>query len=258
MPRFRSLVLLAAFAALAFAASPASARRLEDVKASGTIAVCANPNALPFASRKGPTHGFQLDLAEALAHQLGVSLTREWVISRYDMFRAHCDIVVDSIADRDVEARAGMQLSKPYRHSGVMLAVRPGDHTRSIADLKHRRVGVLVSSIAAMNLNQRGIDTLPGLFESDLLDLLAKHEVDAAAVTEASIGYYNLRHPKAHFRAVDIFHGDPDLSWNVAIALHKPDPALVQAVDVALTHLIDDGTVTRVYARYGITLLPPK
>jgi polar amino acid transport system substrate-binding protein len=258
MPQPRPIILLAALASLALAASPAAARRLEDVKTSGTIAVCANPNALPFASRKGPRHGFQLDLAEALAHQLGVSLTREWVISRYDMFRAHCDIVMDSIADRDVQARAGMELSKPYRRSGVMLAVRPGDHTRSIADLKHRRVGVLVSSIAAMTLDQRGIDTLPGLFESDLLDLLAKHEVDAAAVTEASVGYYNLQHPKAHFRVVDIFNGDPDLSWNVAIAMHKPDPALLQAVDDALTHLIADGTVKRVYARYGITLLPPR
>jgi polar amino acid transport system substrate-binding protein len=258
MPQPRSIVLLAALASLALAASSASARRLEDVKASGTIAVCANPNALPFASRKGPSHGFQLDLAEAVAHQLGVSLTREWVISRYDMFRAHCDMVVDSIADTEVQARAGMQLSQPYRRSGVMLAVRPGDHTRSIADLKHRRVGVLVSSIAAMTLDKRGVDTLPGLFESDLLDLLAKHEVDAAAVTEASVGYYNLRHPKAHFRVVDIFSCDPDLSWNVAIAMHKPDPALRQAVDAALTHLIADGTVKRVYARYGIAVLPPR
>jgi polar amino acid transport system substrate-binding protein len=139
-----------------------------------------------------------------------------------------------------------------------VLAVRAGDHIRTLADLAHRHVGVLVSSIAAMTLDKRGIDTVPGVFEDDLLDMLAKREVDAAAVTAASIGYYNLRHPKAKLHIVDVFAGDPDLSWNVAVGLRKPDPALRQAIDVAITHLIDDGTVKRVYARYGIVVQPPQ
>jgi polar amino acid transport system substrate-binding protein len=252
---------LLAFAALLLSAglaAPASARALADIKSSGTIALCAHPNALPFASKNGRRHGFQVDLAEALAHQLGVTLTREWIITRYDLFRAPCDIVMDSIADVDALAESGLQMSMPYRRSGVALALRAGDRTRSLDQLGRRKVGVLTSSIAAMTLDKRGIDTVPGLFEDELLTMLEKGQVDAAAVTPASAGWFNLRHPEARLRLVDVFDGNPDLSWNVAVGMRRPDAELRQAIDAALARLLADGTVKRVYARYGVELEPPR
>jgi polar amino acid transport system substrate-binding protein len=239
-------------------AAPALPRTLDDVRASGTIALCAHPNSLPFASKDGSRHGFQVELAEALARQLGVSLTQEWVITRYDLFRAPCDIVMDSIADPEAQAESGLQLSSPYRRSGVALALRSDEKIRSLADLGGRKVGVLTSSIAAMTLNQRGIDTVPGLFEDEILAMLAKGEIDAAAVTPTSVGYFNLRHPEAKLRLVYAFEGDPDLAWNVAVGMRRPDAALRQAIDAALARLIADGTVKRVYARYGIEVQPPR
>jgi polar amino acid transport system substrate-binding protein len=238
----------------------AEARSLAAIKDSGTIAVCAHPNALPFASKDGKRHGFQVELAEALAKELGVSLTREWVITRYDLFRAPCDIVMDSIADRAAQADSGLQLSRPYRRAGVVLAVREDERrVRSLAELTgSRRVGVLTSSIAAMTLNARGIDTVPGLFEDEILAMLARREIDAAAVTPTSLGYYNLRHPQHKLRAIDAFAAEADLVWNVAVGMRRPDPMLQQAVDTAIAHLIEDGTVRRVYARYGVTVEAPQ
>jgi polar amino acid transport system substrate-binding protein len=238
----------------------ANARSLAAIKDSGTITVCAHPNALPFASKDGKRHGFQVELAEAVAKELGVSLTREWVITRYDLFRANCDIVMDSIADRAAQADSGLQLSRPYRRGGVVLAVRDGERTvRSLGELTGtRRVGVLASSVAAMTLNERGVDTVPGLFEDEILGMLSRREIDAAAVTPTSLGYYNLRHPHQKVRAIDAFAGEPDLVWNVAVGMRRPDPTLQQAIDAAITHLIDDGTVKRVYARYGIAVEPPQ
>jgi polar amino acid transport system substrate-binding protein len=258
MPPVRSNAIILALLGAALLASPAAARTLEDIKSSGTIALCAHPNSLPFASKDGHRHGFQVELAEALAHQLGVSLTRDWIISRYDLFRAPCDIVMDSIADAEAQEDSGLQISKPYRRSGVALAVRAGDKTRSLADLAHRKVGVLTSSIAAMTLNERGIDTVPALFEDEVLSMLAKGEVDAAAVTPTSVGYFNMRHPAAKLGLVYVFDGQPDLSWNVAVGMRKPDAELRQAIDAAMTHLVADGTVKRIYAHYGVEVLPPR
>ena len=258
MSRTRPFLLIVALLGAALAAPPAIARALQDIKSSGTIAVCAHPNSLPFASKNGTHHGFQVELAEALAHELGVSLTRDWIISRYDLYRAHCDIIMDSIADPEAAASSGLKLSKPYRRSGVALAVRAGDKTRSLDDLAHRKVGVLTSSLAAMTLNQRGIDTVPALFEDELLAMLARGEIDAAAVTPTSVGYFNLRHPKAKLRIVYAFDSDPDLSWNVAVGMRKPDPALSQAIDAALAKLVADGTVKRVFGHYGVLVQPPR
>jgi polar amino acid transport system substrate-binding protein len=115
---------------------------------------------------------------------------------------------------------------------------------------------VLTSSIAAMKLNQAGVETLPGLFEDELLDMLAKRELAAAAITRTSAEYYNARHPSAKLQLVDLFAGQPDLSWNVAVGLRRPDEALRKAVDAAMAKLIADGTVQRVYGHYGIAVQP--
>jgi polar amino acid transport system substrate-binding protein len=254
------LAVTAAVLALLANAGPVAARSLEDVKSSGVLGLCAHPNALPFASKDGKRHGFQVDLAEALAKELGVSLNRDWVITRYDLFRTQCDIVMDSIADVQAQAESGLQLSKPYRRSAVALAVRGNEpDIRSLDDLRgHRQVGVLASSIAAMTLDQKGIETVPALFEDEMLEMLAKGEIDAAAVTESSAGYYNLRHPKAKLRLLYVFDGEPNLAWNVAVGMRRPDDELRRAVDAALDHLIADGTVKRIYASYGIELIPPR
>jgi polar amino acid transport system substrate-binding protein len=245
---------------LAAAATPAESRTLADVESSGVIGLCAHPNSLPFARKDGERHGFQVEMAEALAKRLGVKLDRDWVISRYDLNRTQCDIVMDSIADREAQEDSGLQLSKPYRRSGVALAVRARDtKTRSLDDLGgEHKVGVLTSSLAAMTLDERGIDTVPGLFEDEMLTMLVKGEVDAAAVTATSVGYYNLRHPNAKLRLVDAFNGDPDLSWNVAVGMRRPDAELREAIDNALTALLADGTVKRVFAHYGVELLPAR
>ena len=43
------------------------ARSLDAIKARGVLSVCANPNALPFSSRKGERRGIEVELAETLA-----------------------------------------------------------------------------------------------------------------------------------------------------------------------------------------------
>ena len=50
----------------------------------------------------------------------------------------------------------------------------------------------------------------------------------------------------------------PALSWNVAVGMRRPDDALKDAIDAALVRLTKDGTIVAIYARYGVTLQPPK
>jgi polar amino acid transport system substrate-binding protein len=250
------MILLAAIAA----PLPAAARSLAAVKEGGAITVCAHPNSLPFASKDGKQHGFQIELAEALAHRLGVSLTRDWIITGYDLARTDCDIVMDSIADPEAQADSGLRLSKPYRRSGVALAVPMS--VKTLVSLKdfdgHGKIGVMAGSIAAMTLGRRGIETVPDLFEDELLTMLVNHEINAAAVTPTSVGYYNLTHRHPKLRLVYAFDDEPNLSWNVAVGMRRPDQALKEAIDKAIDGLLADGTIKRIYARYGVELRPPK
>lgn len=231
-----------------------SARSLTSIRDRGTLSLCAHANALPFSSRRGERSGFQIELAEALAAQLGVKLSVEWVTTGHQFAAADCDIVLDSIAVPEAQEERRLRLSKPYQHSGVALVFG----SRSVglggfSDLGPRhRVAVQVGSLAAMRLDRQGVRLSSFAFEDEMLEAVARGEVDAAAVSPASAGYFNVTHSATPLRIVDAYEKEPELAWDIAVGLRRSDDALRSAVDAAIDRLLADGTIRRIYARYGI------
>jgi polar amino acid transport system substrate-binding protein len=252
------LIVLVTLLAL-FGATNATARSLEAIRQRGALTLCAHPNALPFASRHGAVPGFQVEIARALAKQLGVSLEQQWVVNSFQYRRAGCDIVLDAIADRAALAEVGLRMSRPYHRSGVALAVAARSSVASLSDLgSSQRVGVQVGSMASMMLGKQGTKISPFAFEDEIMDALAKGEIDAAAVTPAAIGWFNRTHPDGPVRRIPAFEDDPNLNWNVAVGMVSPDEKLRQGVDAALEALLADGTLARIYANYDVELQPPQ
>ena len=246
-------------AAVIGAMGPAQARSLDAIRASGEIGLCAHPNSLPFASKAGDPPGFQVELGQALARDLGVSLRLDWIITQYQMRSAGCDIVLDVIADPEAQGETHLRISKPYYRTGVALAVPTSSKLTSFKSLdEHTKVGVQVGSVAAMIIGQRHVPTSTFGFEVDSLEALANHEIDAAAVTPTAAGYYNLTHPEKTVRILDLDESEPNLSWNVAVGMVRPDDKLREAIDAALTLLGADGTIDRIYRRYGVALQLPR
>lgn len=239
-------------------AAPVAARTLAEVQARGLISQCANPDSLPHASNNVDTPGFQIEIGRALAKALGVPLQLDWIVARMRAGLVDCDMLLDVIADPDTQ-RSPIMLSHAYQKSGVALALRPGSDTvRGFADLApDQRVGVMVNSLASKLLNQRGLHTVPYAFESDMVADLGKGEIDAAAVSPASIAYYIQTHPGTSVRYVHAYDSEPELRWNLAVGLRRSDQALLDAVNAALDRLIQDGTLARIYAHYGIEYRQP-
>ncbi|WP_065756925.1 substrate-binding periplasmic protein [Bradyrhizobium paxllaeri] len=238
---------------------PAQARSLDMIRSTGVIGLCAHPNSLPFASKAGDPPGFQVELGQALARELGVSLKLDWIITRYQMRSAGCDILLDVIADREAQSETNLRISKPYYRTGVALAVPSASTLTSFKSLnEHTKVGVQVGSMAAMVIGQRRVPTSTFGFEIDSLEALANHEIDAAAVTPTVAGYFNLTHPDKALRILDRDESEANLNWNVAVGIVRPDDSLRDAIDAALERLRGDGTVERIYRRYGVILQSPK
>jgi polar amino acid transport system substrate-binding protein len=255
------LVLALALAgAIGFGAAPGvAARALEDIQRLGVISLCAPPNALPFASKRGERRGYQIELAQALADRLGVGLTVEWVTLAMQYSSVDCDLVMDAIADPEADTESPLRWSVPYQRSGVALAVRPGaDDIKGIESLDGHRVGVLIGSVAHMYLDQHGAHAIPYGFEDDMLAALGSGEIDAAAVTALSAGYYNLQHPSAQVRLIYAYEAVPELGWDLAVGMRRSDRFLREAVDDAVQAMLADGTFDRIYASYGIEHRPPE
>ena len=216
--------------------------------------VCANPNALPFSSKSGERRGFELELGEALAKELGVALEVGWVIFPFHVPRVDCDILFNSIVDRETAEDAHLRLSRPYTVSGVAIALRRGiEGIKGFGDLKKgQRVGAIVGSLASVRLGQKGLPTIPFTFEDEMLEALGKGELDAALATPATIGYYNLNHKDAPVTLVRDNESMPELRWEVAVGMRKADDALVAEINAALDHMLAEGIISRIYASYGI------
>ena len=254
---FVARALLLSFLAAGFA-MPAAARPLADIQARGEISMCANPDALPHASNKPDTPGFQIEIGRALAAALKVQLRVDWIVPRLRASLVDCDMLFDTIADPAAQ-RGPIKLSRSYQKSGVALALRAGnDSVQRFEDLPSgKRVGVMINSLASMRLNQRGLSTVPYAFEPDMVADLAKGELDACAVSPATIAYYIHAHPGTALRYVHAYDAEPELRWSLAVGLRRSDDALVDAVNAALDRLMGDGTLARIYATYGVEYRRP-
>ncbi len=258
-PMIIRIGLLAAAVLSSFLAGAADARTLAAIKERGMLLLCAHPNSLPFASKKDAPPGFQIELGRAIAKELGVILDPEWVVSPIQVFRTDCDILLDSIIEATADANQGITVSKPYYRGGVGLAVRADSQVKGLSSLSAQtKVGVLASSVIEMKLSERGVPISVFAFEDDMLASLTAGEIDVAAVTGLSAGYYNSQHPDKAVVIIPPDDSDPDFVWNVGVGMRRSDPTLRDAINEALAHLAENGTLRSIYANYGITLLPPK
>lgn len=234
-------------------------RTLAAVKESGTIRMCAHPNSLPFASRTAEPPGFQVELGRKIAEALGVSLTTDWILISYQLPRTDCDFILDMIDAPDAPSDFGIKLSKPYYRSGVVLAVPMGSAITSYASLNgHTKVGVQTGSLAAMMLDKRHVPISIFGFDTDMLEAVASHEVDAAAVSPVSAGYYNSQHPDHPVTVLRPDEAERDLVWNIAVGMRRPDAALMDAMNGVVGRLLADGTIARIYGRYGVVVQGPR
>jgi polar amino acid transport system substrate-binding protein len=229
------------------------AKPLADIQAAGEISVCANPNALPFASEKGDPPGFQIEIARAIAKELGVKLRTAWIVPRRRATDLDCDLLMDTILLPGIQPPS-IKTSAPYQRSGVALVFAPGrDPAPTYAELKRgTRIGILHNSVASMIISRTPATMVPFGFEEDMLDAVAKGEVDAGAVSTSSAGYFNLRNPDRKIAVVHAEDAEPELRWTVGVGMRRADEALVQRVNQAITALLSDGTIAAIYSRYGI------
>jgi polar amino acid transport system substrate-binding protein len=248
----RSALGLCAAAFLAFAA-PVFAKSWADIQAAGEISVCANPNALPFASDKQDSPGFQIEITRAIAQQLSVRLRTAWIVPRIRAALVDCDLLMDTILVPGVQPPS-LKTSIPYQRSGVALAFAPGRQpVKTYGELKRgTRVGVLHNSVASLIVSRTPASLVPFGFEDDMLEAVAKGEVDACAVSAASAGYFNLKNPGRQLTVEHAQDSEPELRWTVGVGMRRADDALVQQINQAISALLADGSIAAIYARYGI------
>lgn len=252
-PLRHAALAVACSSTLLLAPRVALAKPWAEIRTQGEVSVCANPNALPYSSNRSDSPGFQLEIARALAARIGVRLRVEWIVPRMRAATVDCDLLMDTIAVPGVQPPS-LKLSVPYYRGGVVLAFGRGQETASTyrALKQGTRVGVIMNSLASLIVSKTAAALVPFGFEDDMLEAVARGDIAAAAASAASVGYFNLKHPDAPLTLVHAEDEEPELRWPVAVGMRRADDDVVQAVNAALSALLDDGTLAAIYARYGV------
>ena len=110
----------------------------------------------------------------------------------------------------------------------------------------------MMNSYASVVLGKAG--AVPVFFgtEDDMMNALAKGEIQAAAVTAASAGYFNKQRGGNLLKIARAEDSEPDLKWSMAIGMRRSDEALIEKVNAAVKDLLESGEVAAIYAKYGV------
>ncbi|MBK8260990.1 MAG: ABC transporter permease subunit [Nannocystis sp.] len=200
-------------------------------------------------AKDGAIKGFEVDLAAALAAELGVTpefVQNDWSALVPSLERETFDIVMNGL--EVTPARAGRVLfTRPYYIFTTRLMARRDDPRieADLSKLKGMRVGTLTSSFTADLLLAVGIEPVYYEGQEEPYQDLIAGRLDAVFMDDIIAGRYG--EDKPQLRVV----GDLGDGF-YAIAIRPGDEALRDALDRALGVLIENGALEQILRREQI------
>ncbi len=208
--------------------------------------------------------GFEVDLKRALERELGRKIEfvqYEYVKLTEGLERGDFDFIMngfDITADRVKRVR----FTRPYYAYRLELAVRADDHRfDTLAALKQAGgvVGTLEDTAASRYLKRQRVrtkeytdqtgpynDLAAGVIDGVLMDApIAEYYGKKSLVTEDTALFQKATPP---FRFIDHF----PTYYFYAIAVQKDNVALAAELNAALDRLLADGTLQRIYEKWGL------
>jgi ABC-type amino acid transport substrate-binding protein len=252
--------LAVAVAGFLLASSPARAQDAswQTVKDKGLV-VCGVDGLLPYSSSDAKIAGFEVEISQALAKELGVNLKHEWV--SWDglipaLTSGRCDAIVNGMFITP-EREKVIAFSKPYYGSGETILVRKDDmRIKKLDDLKGKKTGVLAGSVTVNELEKKGIGPLAVYPDQNTIIIeLNNGRIDAAYLEAPSAAWALQKDKSLNVRLVEEYV--PAERFNAGVGLRKSDVSLKAKVDEAIGKIVSSGAVSERLKHYGVPFFPP-
>lgn len=205
-----------------------------------------------FPDPKDPSRliGFEVDLADAIARELGVTAEQgqnAWDSLVPALERGDFDIAMNGI-EITPQRSERVLFSKPYYIYVEQLVVRRDEQTiASVDDLRGAKVGTLSGTVAQDILTGIGgvdVRIYPGQVEP--YEDLAIGRIDAVLLDLPIAAYYGKPNPKLKYT------GEPVGEGFYGIAIRKGDEKLKDEIDRILARLLASGELRRIYEKWDL------
>ena len=199
-------------------------------------------------TQPGAIVGFEVEIAEALARELGVRAKfhqNDWSNLIPSLERGDFDVVLNGL--EDTPARRGrLRLSRPYFVYGETLAVRAGSRLHSLDELSGLRIGTLNQTVARDLLVLHHADVV--LYEGQqepYLDL-TQGRIEAVLLDHVIADRYGCALPALRCVKEDLARG------TYVIGMRPSDPELATRIDSALGRLTASGELRRILEHWKL------
>jgi len=194
--------------------------------------------------------GFEVDLARAIARELGVEARQAqnaWDSLIPALERGDFDMALNGL-EITAEKKQIVLFSRPYYIYTTQLAVRKDDdRIREMGDLRGRKVGTLSGSVAQEILQAiSNVDTRVYTGQAEPYEDLVIGRIDAVLMDSPIAAYYAKPNPALRYA------GPPTGEGEYGIALRKADGELKAAVDEIITRLHRSGELRKIYDKWGL------
>lgn len=269
------LLALAAAPSLAFAQTHTQYPGAAPAAANPPLRVCADPNNLPFSNQAG--QGFENRLAQMLGQALGKQVEYVWHAQDKEFLRDtlnadQCDVVMGLPTD---DHAYGVLTTDPYYRSAYVLVYRAAApyQVKSLDDprLRTLQIGVHATGddwvdlpggatlahrgiVKNVHVYPLGVDYSHANPSADLINAVAKGDVDVAIAWGPLAGYFASREP-VKLKLVPLTHTHTILpfEFSISMAVRHGNGALRDKVNAFLaTHR---AAVRRLLTKYGVPQL---
>ncbi len=225
--------------------------KLEKIKAKGKIVLGTSADYPPYefhkeVSGKDQIVGFDIDIAKAIANDLGVEL--EIKDMKFEGLLAalvvdDIDFVVAGMVPKE-ERKQSVDFSTQYYQAeqSVLIRAEDADKIKSIADLKGLKIGVQKSTIqedvAKEKIEAAEIKSLSKI--TDLVLELKNSKIDAVVLIAPVANAYTNNNKDLVVPEISLGIED-----GVAIAINKGNSELLDAINKSLDKMIKAGTIDK-------------
>nr|5TUJ_C Chain C, Ancestral protein CDT-Anc1 [unidentified] len=233
-----------------------AASTLDEIMKRGTLRVGTDADYKPFSfkDKNGQYTGFDIDLAKALAKELGVKV--EFVPTTWDgiipaLQTGKFDIVMSGMTITP-ERKKKVDFSDPYMTAGQTILVKKdnADKIKSFEDLNKPDVKVAVQ--LGTTSEQAAKEFLPKAkirtFENnaEAFQEVVSGRADAMVTDSPVAAYYAKKNPGLAVVVVD----EPFTHEPLGFAIRKGDPELLNWVNNWLKQMKKDGTYDKLYEKW--------
>jgi len=230
-----------------------SSNLLESIKSAGKIRIGVEGTYRPYTyhDASGKLAGFEYDIAETLAKDLGV--TAEYIETPWDSLIAgvdagRYDIVLNNVAPTE-ERKKKYDFSVPYAHSRARVGVKKDSSLKNASEISGHSAAQSATSNYRKLVEERGatIIEVTGFDE-------AIQQVVSSLNDSVSFAEYFKEHPDANLRLLE---GEVGPGTNVAVLLPKNQTALKDAIDASIKKHLGNGDFKAIFEKHVSEDLSP-